>query len=186
MGGASGGYSDLGAGARTVAADARRVGMAAVRLSRLSRTSTAESLSALEPLHSELALAPAVVEALKEREAALLTAQSIRDEVSKKQAALAAVEDADGRTLGGDPAKVRKAATLRNEIAAAEAAAEAAEAEYEKVKGRNKGELGRWQREREEEFLRMARAYGQVAATYNERAEQVWEGVVGDLGAGPE
>ena len=51
-------YTDMGAGARSVAADSRRVGMAAVRLSRLSRVATGQLVEALQPLHDELALAP--------------------------------------------------------------------------------------------------------------------------------
>ena len=39
--------------------------------------------------------------------------------------------------MGGDAAKQRKAAQLENEVAQLEAALEAAQAEYQRVKGRN-------------------------------------------------
>lgn len=165
--GGGGAYTELGAGARAVAADARRVGMAAVRTSRLARSATAESVSALEPLHTELALAPAVAEALAEREAALVTVDSIRDDIAKRSAALA-VADA-GRAVG-----------LRNEVAALEAAADAAEGEYDRVKGRNLEELDRWRAERETEFTRMAEAYARVAAQFQGRAAEVWAGAAGE------
>lgn len=41
------------------------------------------------------------------------------------------------RRVGGDAAKQRKAAQLENEVAQLEAALEAAQQEYERVKGRN-------------------------------------------------
>lgn len=39
--------------------------------------------------------------------------------------------------VGGDAAKARKVAALQNEVAALQAAQEAAQREYERVKGRN-------------------------------------------------
>lgn len=170
-GGKCGAYTEIGGAARALAADARRVGMAAVRTSRLARSATAESVSALEPLHTELALAPAVVDALREREAALVTVDSIRDDISRKSAALSAAEESY------DPAKQRKVQGLKNEVAALEAACDAAEAEYEKVKGRNQKELARWRKERQEEFMKMSGEYGKVAAVYQQRVGEVWHSV---------
>lgn len=51
-------YSELGVGARSIAADARRVGLAAVRHSRLARAANSQAMEALEPLHDELAMSP--------------------------------------------------------------------------------------------------------------------------------
>ncbi len=51
-------YTDLGVSARSVAADARRMGLAAVRHSRLARAANSQSMEALEPLHDELAMTP--------------------------------------------------------------------------------------------------------------------------------
>ena len=45
-------------GARAVANDARRVGLAAVRQSRLARAANSQAMEALEPLHDELAMSP--------------------------------------------------------------------------------------------------------------------------------
>lgn len=69
---------------------------AAVRLSRTSRAATGQAMTALEPLHDELAMAPAVAGALREREAALLTAQSMEEDIEKRRKAVAALEDAGG------------------------------------------------------------------------------------------
>jgi hypothetical protein len=51
-------YNDLGVGARAVATDAKRVGTAAVRQSRLARLANGQVMEALEPLHDELAMSP--------------------------------------------------------------------------------------------------------------------------------
>jgi hypothetical protein len=161
-------YTDLGAGAKAIGAEARRVGMTAVRKYRLARQATANAVSALEPLHTELALAPAVVEALKEREAALVTVDTIRDGIAKKAEALSIAEQST------DLNQVRKAQALRNEVASLEAACDAAEAGYEKVKGRNMTELQRWREERKNEFTRMAVAYARVMAVFEERAVEVF------------
>jgi PX domain/Vps5 C terminal like len=166
-------YTDLGAGAKAIGAEARRVGMSAVRTYRLAKSATKESVTALEPLHTELALAPAVVEAFKEREAALVTVDTIRDGIAKKAEALSLAENST------DLAQVRKAQTLRNEVASLEAACDAAEAEYERVKGRNMTELQRWREERKNEFTRMAVAYARVMAVFEERAAEVFHSSVG-------
>lgn len=183
---AAGPYTAFGAAAKGVAGDARRVGMAAVRMSRLARSATVEAVGALEPLHTELALAPAVTAALREREAAMLTAHSMGEHVGRRRAALAAVEDGPSSGGGGgDPAKARaRAAALRNEIAAAEAALEAAQGEYGRVRGRNESELARWRGESAAEFQRMTRGFAQVAALFEERASQVWRGAEEDLSGG--
>lgn len=41
-----------------MANDARRVGLAAVRQSRLARAANSQAMEALEPLHDELAMSP--------------------------------------------------------------------------------------------------------------------------------
>ena len=57
-------------------------------------------MEALAPLHDELALAPAAVAALREREAALLTVQSIEDDIDRRKRASAQLEEA-GEAGGG-------------------------------------------------------------------------------------
>ncbi|GAB4824150.1 hypothetical protein N2152v2_011196 [Parachlorella kessleri] len=170
-------YSDWGAACKTIAADARRVGMSSVRLSRLSRAATAQVVDSLEPLHDELALAPAVAGALREREAALLTVQCIDEDMAKKKKSVEQLEEQGGRVFGGDKAKTRKVAGLHNDIAALEAAQSSATSEYERVKGRNEEELLRWRQEKAGEYVRMARGFAQVNSLYDERCAQQseWE-----------
>ncbi|DBB03248.1 TPA: hypothetical protein ACH3X3_010645 [Trebouxia sp. C0006] len=53
-----GAYTDSATASKSISADSKRVGMAAVRVSRLSRTATSSTALALAPLHDNLALAP--------------------------------------------------------------------------------------------------------------------------------
>ena len=57
-GASCGQYSEMGVGARALAADTRRVGLAAVRQSRLARAANTQGMEALESLHDELAMSP--------------------------------------------------------------------------------------------------------------------------------
>ncbi|PSC68192.1 sorting nexin 2A [Micractinium conductrix] len=176
-------YTELGVGAAAVAADARRAGLAAVRHSRLARAANAQSMEALEPLHDELAMSPAVVAALREREAALLTAQSIEEDLDKRRRAAGQLEEAGARRVGGDAAKARKVAALQNDVAALEAALEAAKQEYGRVTERNLQELERSRQERSSEFARLVRGLAEVNALYGQRCLDIWRGVGEDFGA---
>ncbi|EFN57618.1 hypothetical protein CHLNCDRAFT_142705 [Chlorella variabilis] len=174
-------YSDLGVGARAVGADARRVGQAAVRQSRLARMANGQAMEALEPLHDELAVSPAVTAALREREAALLTVQSIEDDLERRRRAVAALEEAGPRRVGGDAAKARKVAAMQNEVSALEAALTAAQQEYERVKARNLEELERVRQERSAEFARLAKGFAEVDALFGQRCLDIWRGVSGEF-----
>ena len=85
----------------------------------------------------------AVIKALKEREAALLTLQAIEDEKERKQKASAGLQEDGQKTLGGDKRKSAKAAALENDVAALDAAAQAALGEYERITQRNEEVGGR-------------------------------------------
>jgi hypothetical protein len=176
-----GAYSPLGAAAKAAAADARRAGMAAVRHCRAARSATAAALGALAPLHDELAAAPAAAAALREREDAALTAAGAREGAARRRAALAAVE---GAPSGEPAAAARRAAGLRDEILALEAAGAAADAEYERVKGRNVAELARWRVERAAGYASMSRALALAFALHEERAAAGWAALADDFRSG--
>jgi hypothetical protein len=168
-----GAYTELGTGARTMAANYRQSGIAAIRCSRLARSATSECITALEPLHTELALAPAIVEALKDREAALLTKQSVKEDISRRRNAL--------RAPNALPAS--RVHSLQDEIAALEAASEIADGEYERIKSRNQEELQRWSKERMNEYEDMAASCERVLSTYYLRTGEVWNNSVGAAAA---
>ena len=61
--------------------------------------------------------AQAICKALREREAALLTVQALKEELEKKRRGVAALEE-DGRAVfGGDKGKTRRAAGLADKAA---------------------------------------------------------------------
>lgn len=96
-------YADESAAQRSVAADARQVGAAAVRACRLGRAAAEQLAVRLQPLHSHLAIAPAVSRAIADRGDALLTWQTLAAEISAKKAKLAQVqaEPAKARSFSG-------------------------------------------------------------------------------------
>lgn len=63
--------------------------------------------------------------------------QAIQDERERKQKASAGLQEEGQKTFGGDKKKASKAATLENDVAALDAAAQAAQAEYDKITQRN-------------------------------------------------
>lgn len=94
-------YADESAAQRTVAADARAIGAAAVRACRLGRAAAEQLAVRLQPLHNHLAMAPSVSRAISDRADALLTWQTLASEISTKKARLAQVQ--------AEPAKARGA-----------------------------------------------------------------------------
>lgn len=174
-----GAYSPMGSAARSLSADLRRVGMSTVKMSRLTRAATGECVGSLETVHEELAMAPVAVDALNEREAALLTVRSLKDDAEKRRINVEALENGGGAP--GDQAKARKVQNLRNEIASLEAAIEAAEMEYVKVKERNEVELDRWRSGRSKRFVSMANRVGSLEATYYERVSELCSALSKDL-----
>lgn len=175
-GGRCGGYSDVGSGARTIAAETRHIAHSSVRLSRLSLAATGELAKALQPLLDEMALSPAMVEALKEREGALLTVQALEDNLAGKQREMQNLEGVAARSVaGGDLGRSQRLQKMRDEVAGLEAAIAAGRAEYERVKERNIEEIERHKQEKEAVFLRMTVDQARVQGLYKEREREVWE-----------
>lgn len=157
------------------AADARRAGGAALRGARLSRAAVAESARVLSPLHDELALAPALSKALREREAALLTCQTVDSELAKRKAAL---EAAGGMGAGEASAYSTPAIeSLRNDVASLEAASQAATAEYARVADRNRSELERLGVERRTALGAAVQGFVAVGTAFEERRGGGWSEV---------
>ena len=157
------------------AADARRAGGAALRGARLSRAAVAEGARVLAPLHDELAMAPALSKALREREAALLTCQTVDSELAKRKAAL---EAAGGMGVGEAAAYSTPAIeSLRNDVASLEAASQAAAAEYSRVADRNRSELERLGAERRAGLAAAVQGFVAVGTAFEERRGGGWSEV---------
>jgi hypothetical protein len=129
----------------------------------------------LSPLHDELALAPALSKALREREAALLTLQTVDSELAKRKSAL---EAAGGMGVGEAAAYSTPAIeSLRNDVASLEAASSAAATEYERVAGRNRSELERLGSERRAGLAAAVQGFVAVGTAFEERRGGGWSEV---------
>ena len=114
--GRMGSYTAAGAACQDMASQARKMGNATVRISRLSRSANNASAKSLDPLHDYLGMMPAVRKAVADRAETLLTLQTHLADVDSKKARIAKLEM--------DFSKMHKAEMLRRELAADEAAAD--------------------------------------------------------------
>lgn len=164
-------YSPLGSQAKLLSEATRQIGLASVRISRLSRAATSEAVASLEVIHDELSLGPVAIDALNERETALLTMKSLKEDIDKRRLNIEVLEHSSGAP--GDPNKARKVQDLHNEIASLEAALETADVEYQKIKDRNELELRRWRGGRHDKFSGMANSIGNIESTLYERISEL-------------
>ena len=174
-GGAYGEEAQIG---RDTALRARKMGNAAVRVSRLTRAAVGALSKSLQPMHEYLSMMPAVRRAVADRGDALLEWRRGAAEVEAKKARLARLET--------DITKMLQVDLLKREVAEASVAAERARGEYETVKARHADEFSRLEKSRCASFKRMWLAFARTQAAHAERAVQVWRAVAEDLGASPE
>jgi sorting nexin-1/2 len=163
---------------RDTALRARKMGNAAVRVSRLTRAAVGALSKSLQPMHEYLSMMPAVRRAVADRGDALLEWRRSAAEVEAKKARLARLET--------DITKMLQVDLLKREVAEASVAAERARGEYETVKARHADEFSRLEKSRCASFKRMWLAFARTQAAHAERAVQVWRAVAEDLGASPE
>ncbi|EIE22906.1 hypothetical protein COCSUDRAFT_66447 [Coccomyxa subellipsoidea C-169] len=170
----TGPYTDSSSASKAISADTRRIGMSSVRLSRLTRQATASFATELSPIHDHLALTPAVGKALREREQALLTLHALEAELRRKRRGIGSLEQEGSQVFGGDKGKTRRVANLQSDVAALEAAIEAAGAEYNRVLERNLKEMQRWAADRGRDFTTMLNQFAGMEVAFHERCRDVW------------
>ena len=173
-----GAYGETALLGRDTALRARKMGNAAVRVSRLTRAAVGQLSRTLQPLHEYLTMMPAVRRAVADRSDALLEWQRSAAELEAKKARLARLET--------DITKMLKVDLLKREVTEARAAVERARGEYETVKARHGEEFPGLEKNRCASFKRMWLAFARTQAAHAERAMQVWRAVAEDLGASPE
>jgi hypothetical protein len=176
-------YSHEGSTLCNTAAYARTVGRAAVRLARLRRAASAQTVQQLAPLHDYLSLNCAIRKALTDRTQALLTARTLEAEVKTKTAKVGKLDDNQRRVFGGDKNAVRRAEELAKDIRACEASHRASVQEYERIKERNLEEWERVTAARRADLSHMLSGFARVEAAYAARAADVWRQVAEELGA---
>lgn len=175
--GRMGSYTAAGAACHDMASQARKMGNATVRISRLSRSANNASAKSLDPLHDYLGMMPAVRKAVADRAETLLTLQTHLSDVDSKKSKLAKLEM--------DFSKMHKAEMLRRELQADEAAAEAARQEYGHIQGRHQEEFKRLEESRSREFKAMWLAFARTQVRHAEKVLSVWRSVAEDMGADP-
>ena len=173
-----GSYSAVSVDGRDTASRARKMGNAAVRVSRLTRAAVGQLSKSLHPLHEYLGMMPAVRRAVADRSDALFTLQQRTSDLESKKQRLARLET--------DITKMLKVDLLKRETHEARVAVDLAKAEYEKVKKRHAEEFVRLERSRSGSFKKMWLNFAKTQVAHAERALQVWRAVAEDLGASPE
>mmetsp|Transcript_7789 Transcript_7789/g.14719 ORF Transcript_7789/g.14719 Transcript_7789/m.14719 type:complete len:651 (-) Transcript_7789:276-2228(-) len=179
-------YSAQGHQLLGVAHSTRSLGRAAVRLARLSRAASSQTVDRLLPLHQYLGLNAAVRKALHDRSQALLTAQTLEAEAKAKSARLSKLDEQKSRVFGAQEKHQKRVDDLAREIQACEASQRAAVAEYERIKSRNLDEWERLTNERQHDFSLMLSGVARVQAAHAERAASVWLAVAKEFGASVE
>lgn len=173
-----GNYTEHGANQRAMAQRAKKMGNAAVRVSRLARAATRQLAKSLEPLHEYLGMMPAVRKAVQDRGETLGALNASLAEVESKRARIAKLEL--------DITKMLRVDALKRELVGARAAADAAASEYEEMKTIQRDEFARLERTRAGAFEDMWLGFARTQAAHAERALSVWRALAEDLGASPD
>eukprot|EP00798_Chlamydomonas_sp_ICE-L_P021064 gene21064-27943_t len=163
----------------------KSVGTSLVRVSRITRKATGRSATQLAALHEYLAFMPATIKGMMHREKQLLTFHTLQADLEAKQRGIRDLEAAGGAS-GSDKNKAKKMQDLQNDGAKLEMSIEAANAEYERLKGINKQELTRFRSELDLELCDMLIRFSALQASANELVLEVWMQQALHMGAKPE
>ena len=180
-GGPTGQYSAFTSTTQKMASDSRRIGMAAVKMSRQERNATETTIASLGPINNQLAMVQAAIIAFKEREWAFLTVSNIQEDLTKAQASLLHLEQVNSANTLTDLGAVKKIEHLKNEIASLEAALRAAEVGYEEIKRRNLVDYQRWKEQKARDFCVVLDAVAHTRQTFGQAASEDWHTVAADL-----
>ena len=178
-----GAYSANGSAAMALAGEMRRMGLATVRVSRLTRSATAQLAGTLDPLHDYLGMMPAVRRAVADRAETLLSLQTLLAEVDAKTNRIARLEAEISKIP--DMHKARRVEDVRRDLIESRTAAEEAQREYGCIQGRQQEEFSRLEKERVEEFRKMLLGFARVNLAHTERTLTVWRTLAEELGANP-
>eukprot|EP00850_Spirogloea_muscicola_P013233 SM000088S23774 [mRNA] locus=s88:548601:552415:- [translate_table: standard] len=159
---------------RIHAADCKRTGNAAIKISRHSREATAQIVQQLVQLHEYLGFMQGLHAAFTDRGQALLTVQTLSSDLASKKAKLEKLEAAQSKVFGGDKARIRRIAELGREVEQTEKASEAAQLEYNRIIERNRGEFERFEVERHADFHGMLDGFIQAQIAFADLSVAEW------------
>eukprot|EP00850_Spirogloea_muscicola_P021400 SM000247S08289 [mRNA] locus=s247:94774:99683:- [translate_table: standard] len=159
---------------RVHAADCKRTGNAAIKISRRSREATAQIVQQLVQLHEYLGFMQGLHAAFTDRGQALLTVQTLSSDLASKKAKLEKLEAAQSKVFGGDKARIRRIAELGREVEQTEKASEAAQLEYNRIIERNRGEFERFEVERHADFHGMLDGFIRAQVAFADLSVAEW------------
>lgn len=180
-GGPTGQYSEFTSTTQMLASDARRVGMMAVKMNRQERGAAERTLLSLDPIHAQLAMAPAALDALKERETAFLTLTNLQEDLRKAQASLVYLESIQNASAISDPSIAKKIESSRNDIAALQAAVQAADRGYQEIMRRNEFDYERWKRVQAQDFRLISKELSNSRGSFEQTVAEDWDTVSTDF-----
>ncbi|GIL61481.1 hypothetical protein Vafri_15917 [Volvox africanus] len=154
--------------------DTDRLGTALIRSSRIGRKVTGRCAIELACLHEYLGLMPAALKGLRARDKALLTADTVQSDLAGRRKAIADLEAAGAKVLGGDAAKAKKVADLNGDVAVLEQSVVAARARYDKIKEINQQEMSRLRCELRSDVMSMLHRYATIMSACSQRNLEIW------------
>ncbi|GLI63759.1 hypothetical protein VaNZ11_006833 [Volvox africanus] len=154
--------------------DTDRLGTALIRSSRIGRKVTGRCAIELACLHEYLGLMPAALKGLRARDKALLTADTVQSDLAGRRKAIADLEAAGAKVLGGDAAKAKKVAELNGDVAVLEQSVVVARARYDKIKEINQQEMSRLRCELRSDLLSMLHRYASIMSACSQRNLEIW------------
>ena len=173
-----GNYSQGAVEGRDVGSRIRKMGNAAVRVARLTRSAIGALGLSLNPMHEYLGMMPAVRRAVADRSEALTNLQSRVNDLESKKQRLARLEL--------DITKMLKVDLLKRETVEAERLVALARVTYDTVKSRNADEFVALEKSRAVSFKKMWLAFARTQVAHAEKVLTVWRQVAEDLGASAE
>ncbi len=180
-GGPTGQYSAFSSETQKMASNSRRVGMSVVKISRQERNCTENLVLALAPIHNQLAMVQAGIEAFKEREWAFLTLMNTRETLKSTQDFLQGLEKAQNASTLRDSGTTKKIESLRNDIAGLEAVLHAAEVGYEEIKRRNMADYTRWKKEQTRDAKQLEHKVSDSMRCFDTAATTEWDTACRDI-----
>ncbi|XP_074591128.1 sorting nexin 2A-like [Curcuma longa] len=160
---------------RRRAAEIKQFATAVLRTSRFYRELNGQTVKHLDILHEYLGLMLAVHSAFSDRSSALLAVQTLTTDLSSLHARRDKLGASSIRF--GDKSNLQRIEELEETIRITEDAKICAIKEYECIKGNNRSELERLDRERREDFILMFKGFVSNQVSYAEKMANVWANV---------
>eukprot|EP01025_Chloroclados_australasicus_P055401 TRINITY_DN66_c5_g1_i1.p1 TRINITY_DN66_c5_g1~~TRINITY_DN66_c5_g1_i1.p1 ORF type:complete len:554 (-),score=85.44 TRINITY_DN66_c5_g1_i1:327-1988(-) len=123
---------------------------------------------------------PAVLEALNAREGALLTLQTLDNEIEAKEAKIEELQNPSNASI---ETRQKRIANVRSDLEALKAAQESADAQYKMIKDRNQQEIARLNQQQEMEFMDMLIKFADIQNKFWVQQRAAWKRVAVELGA---